>query len=159
MIRLGIILYGLSPLTEGKDCGICLPTLKPVMGLKGRITNIHTIDKGEGVSYGYAYIADKTTRVATIPIGYADGVSRNLSNKLEASLNGKKIKQIGRVTMDQMMFDITEVDEAKVGDIITLLGDDEGSYYSINTWAKILNTINYELTCRLKVRLPRIYVR
>ena len=61
--------------------------------------------------------------------------------------------------MDQMMFDITEVDEAKVGDIITLLGDDEGSYYSINTWAKILNTINYELTCRLKVRLPRIYVR
>lgn len=159
MIRLGIILYGLSPLTEGKNCGICLPTLKPVMGLKGRITNIHTIQKGEGVSYGYAYIADKTTRVATIPIGYADGVSRNLSNKLEASLNGKKIKQIGRVTMDQMMFDITEVDEAKVGDIITLLGDDEGNYYSIDTWAKILNTINYELTCRLKVRLPRIYVR
>ena len=61
--------------------------------------------------------------------------------------------------MDQMMFDITDVEEAKVGDIITLLGEDEDNYYSIDTWAKILNTINYELTCRLKVRLPRIYVR
>ena len=79
--------------------------------------------------------------------------------KIKAGLNGKKIKQIGRITMDQMMFDITDVEEAKVGDIITLLGEDEDNYYSIDTWAKILNTINYELTCRLKVRLPRIYVR
>lgn len=159
MVRLGIILYGLSPLTEGKNCGICLPDLKPVMGLKARITNIHTIQKGEGVSYGYAYIADKTTRVATIPIGYADGVSRNLSNKIEAGLNGRKIKQIGRVTMDQIMFDITDAKDAKVGDIITLLGNDENNYFSIDEWAKILNTINYELTCRLKVRLPKIYIR
>lgn len=159
MIRLGIILYGLSPLTEGKNCGIKLPELKPVMGLKARITNIHTIKKGEGVSYGYAFVADKETRVATIPVGYADGVSRNLSNKIEAGLNGKKIKQIGRVTMDQIMFDITNVEEAKIGDIITLLGQDENNYYSIDGWANILNTINYELTCRLKVRLPRIYIR
>jgi len=159
MVRLGIILYGLSPLTEGLNCNISLPKLKPVMSLKGRITNIHTMEKNEGVSYGWSYIANKNTRVATIPIGYADGVSRNLSNKIEAGLNGKKIKQIGRVTMDQMMFDITDVEGAKTGDIITLLGDDEGNYYSIDTWAKILNTINYELTCRLKVRLPKIYVR
>ncbi len=158
-VRLGIILYGLSPLTEGKNCGIELPELKPVMGLKARITNIHTIEKGEGVSYGYTYIADKKTRVATIPIGYADGVSRNLSNKIEAGLNGKKIKQIGRVTMDQIMFDITDIEDAKVGDTITLLGKDENNYYSIDKWANLLNTINYELTCRLKVRLPKIYVR
>lgn len=158
MIRLGIILYGLTPLTYGKDCGINLPKLKPVMGLKGRITNIHTIQKGDGVSYGHTYIADKPIRVATIPIGYADGVSRNLSNRIFASINGKMIKQIGRITMDQMMFDIDDID-AKVGDIITLLGKDENDYYSIDEWAKILNTINYELTCRLKVRLPRIYIR
>ncbi len=158
MIRLGIILYGLTPLTYGKDCGISLPKLKPVMGLKGRITNIHTIKKGEGVSYGHCYIADKPTRVATIPIGYADGVSRNLSNRIYASLNGKMIKQIGRITMDQIMFDIGDI-EAKTGDIITLLGKDKDDYYSVDEWAKILNTINYELTCRLKVRLPRIYVR
>ncbi len=158
MIRLGIILYGLSPLTYGKKCNIEIPKLKPVMGLKGRITNIHTIEKGDGVSYGYSYIAQKNTRIATIPIGYADGVSRNLSNRIFASLNGKMIKQIGRITMDQMMFDIEDI-EAKEGDIITLLGYDEKDYYSVDEWAKILNTINYELTCRLKVRLPRIYVR
>lgn len=158
MIRLGIILYGLTPLTYGKECLIEIPKLKPVMGLKGRITNIHTINKGDGVSYGYSYIADKPTKVATIPIGYADGVSRNLSNRIFASLNGRMIKQIGRITMDQMMFDIEDI-EAKEGDIITLLGKDENDYYSIDEWAKILNTINYELTCRLKVRLPRIFVR
>lgn len=158
MIRLGIILYGLTPITYGSNCDISLPKLKPVMGLKGRITNIHTIEKDEGVSYGHTYIAKKETRVATIPIGYADGVSRNLSNRIFASLNGKMIKQIGRITMDQMMFDITGLD-AKVGDVITLLGKDENDYYSVDEWAKILNTINYELTCRLKVRLARIYVR
>lgn len=158
MIRLGIILYGLTPLTYGSNCDIAIPRLKPVMGLKGRITNIHTIEKGEGVSYGHTYIANKETKVATIPIGYADGVSRNLSNRIFASLGGKMIKQIGRITMDQMMFDITGTD-AKVGDVITLLGKDENDYYSVDEWAKILNTINYELTCRLKVRLARIYVR
>jgi len=158
MIRLGIILYGLTPLTYGKTPCVELPKLKPVMGLKGRITNIHTVKKGEGISYGYTYIAQKDMRVATIPIGYADGVSRNLSNRIFASLNGKMIKQTGRITMDQMMFDISDI-KAEVGDIITLLGHDENDYYSIDEWAKILNTINYELTCRLKVRLPRIYVR
>lgn len=158
MVRLGIILYGLSPLSYGKTPVIKLPKLKPVMGLKARITNIHTIEKEEGVSYGYSFIAEKETKIGTIPIGYADGVSRNLSNRIFASLNGKMIKQVGRITMDQMMFDITGVD-AKVGDIITLLGKDENDYYSIDEWAKILNTINYELTCRLKVRLPKVYVR
>lgn len=158
MIRLGIILYGLTPLTYGKTPCVELPKLKPVMGLKGRITNIHTVKKGEGISYGYTYIAQKDTHIATVPIGYADGVSRNLSNRFFASLKGKMIKQVGRITMDQMMFDI-EDNKAQAGDIITLLGHDENDYYSIDEWAKILNTINYELTCRLKVRLPRIYVR
>ncbi len=159
MLRLGIILYGLSPLSYDNSSKFKLPDLKQVIGLKGRITNIHTIEKGEGVSYGHIFIADKKTRIATIPIGYADGVSRLLSGKIKASLNGKIIKQIGRITMDQMMFDIGDI-EAQNGDIITLLGDDEaGNFFSIDSWANLLNTINYELTCRLKVRLPRIYVR
>lgn len=159
MLRLGIILYGLSPLSYDNSSKFKLPDLKQVIGLKGRITNIHTIEKGEGVSYGHIFIADKKTRIATIPIGYADGVSRLLSGKIKASLNGKIIKQIGRITMDQMMFDIGDI-EAQNGDIITLLGDDEaGNFFPIDSWANLLNTINYELTCRLKVRLPRIYVR
>ena len=159
MLRLGIILYGLSPFGYNSELNSRLPDLKQIMGLKGRITNIHTIEKGDGVSYGHIFIADKKTRVATIPIGYADGVSRSLSGKIKASLNGRIINQIGRITMDQMMFDIGDI-EAQNGDIITLLGDDEhGNFLSIDSWARKLDTINYELTCRMKVRLPRIYVR
>lgn len=153
MVRMGIAIYGLYPDLE-KDL-LFRPELKQVMGLKGRITNIHTMSKGNGVSYGYTYIADKDIKVATIPIGYADGVPRALSNKIYGKLNGQKIKQIGNITMDQMMFDITGID-ANEGDIITLLDDQD---LSIDNWANILHTINYELTCRLKVRLPRVYVR
>ena len=159
MLRLGIILYGLTPLGYKNPKNSMLPDLKQVIGLKGRITNIHTIEKDDGVSYGHIFVADKKTRVATIPIGYADGVSRSLSGKIKASLNGKIINQIGRITMDQMMFDIGDI-EAQNGDVITLLGDNEaGNFFSIDSWAQELDTINYELTCRLKVRLPRIYVR
>ena len=124
MLRLGIILYGLTPLGYKNPKNSMLPDLKQVIGLKGRITNIHTIEK-----------------------------------EIKASLNGKIINQIGRITMDQMMFDIGDI-EAQNGDVITLLGDDEaGNFFSIDCWAQELDTINYELTCRLKVRLPRIYVR
>lgn len=155
MVRMGIAIYGLEPdLPEGVKFK---PDLKQVMGLKGRITNIHTMKKGQGISYGYSYVADKDIKVATIPIGYADGVPRALSNKIYAELNGYKIKQIGNITMDQMMFDITGID-ATEGDIITLLNDSDKDL-SIDNWAKIVGTINYELTCRLKVRLPRVYVR
>lgn len=155
MVRMGIAIYGLEPdLPEGVKFK---PELKQVMGLKGRITNIHMMKKGQGISYGYSYIADKDIKVATIPIGYADGVPRALSNKIFAELNGYKIKQIGNITMDQMMFDITGID-ATEGDIITLLNDSDKDL-SIDNWAKIVGTINYELTCRLKVRLPRVYVR
>lgn len=157
-IRLGIVIYGLTPLTEGVEPVVKIPNLSQLISVKGRITNIHTIKKGEGVSYGFKYIAKKDTKIATIPIGYADGVSRGLSGKIQGSLAGRLINQIGRITMDQMMFDITDID-ASIGDIITILGKDETNNLSVDNWAKILGTINYELTCRLKVRLPRIYVR
>ena len=155
MVRMGIAIYGLEP--DLPEQVKFRPKLKQVMGLKGRITNIHTMKCGEGISYGYSYIADNDIKVATIPIGYADGVPRVLSNKIFGELNGKKIKQIGNITMDQMMFDITGVDAVE-GDIITLLNDKDKDL-SIDNWAKIAGTINYELTCRLKVRLPRVYVR
>ena len=157
-IRLGITIYGLTPLTEGIKPVVELPELKQLIAVKGRITNIHTIKKGEGVSYGHIFKADRDTKVATVPLGYADGISRSLSEKIQGSINGKLINQIGRITMDQMMFDITGID-ANIGDVITILGYDEENFLSVDSWAKILGTINYELTCRLKVRLPRIYVR
>jgi alanine racemase len=124
------------------------------MSLKARIVNIHKAKDGEGVSYGHTYIAKGNRKIATIPLGYADGVPRGLSNKIFGTLNGKEIKQIGNITMDQMMFDITDID-ANLGDVITLLDEN----HPIDEWAKILGTINYELTCRLKVRLPRVYTR
>lgn len=153
MVRVGISLYGLYPDLPPKVN--YKPKLKQVMGLKGRITNIHEVKEGEGVSYSHKFIAYEPTRVATIPIGYADGVSRNLSNKIYGLLNGQKVRQIGNITMDQMMFDIADI-EARPGDVITLLDDKD---LSLDNWAEILDTINYELTCRLKVRLPRVYVR
>lgn len=152
MVRAGIGLYGLMP--DLPKCSTFKLSLKPVMSLKGRITRIHTMNANEGISYGHTFIADKEIKVATVPIGYADGVPRALSNKIYGMLNGEKVKQIGNITMDQMMFDITGLD-VKEGDVITLLG--EG--LTIDEWAKILGTINYELTCRLKVRLPRVYTR
>ena len=158
MSRAGIILYGLMP-DLPPSCK--LPSdfkIKPVMSLKTRIANIHTAPAGRGVSYSHTFKTTKDTTIATVPLGYADGIDRGLSNKLTAGICGKKIKQIGNITMDQMMFDITGID-AKEGDIITLLGQDGDNVFSIDEWAKILGTINYELTCRLKVRLPRVYTR
>ncbi len=153
MRRVGIALYGLYPDMPPDNKGF-YPDLKQVISLKGRIVHIHEAKDHEGVSYGHTYRAKGTRTIATIPIGYADGVSRGLSNKIYGVLNGHKVPQVGNITMDQMMFDITGVD-AEIGDVITLLDEQN----SIDEWAKILNTINYELTCRLKVRLPRVYTR
>lgn len=153
MLRIGIGLYGLAP--DYPDKEFKKPDLKPVMSLKGRVVHIHETGAPAGVSYCHTFKTDVPVKVATIPVGYADGVSRLLSNRITAELNGKKIRQIGNITMDQMMFDITGVD-ASVGDVVTLIGD---GAMTIDEWAKILGTINYELTCRLKVRLPRVYTR
>ena len=153
MRRVGISMYGLYP-DFPPGVKFDKPDLKQIISLKGRIVNIHKSYNGEGVSYCHTYISNGTRTIATVPIGYADGVSRNLSNKIYGEINGVKVPQIGNITMDQMMFDITGVD-AQIGDVITLLDEN----ISIDNWAKILNTINYELTCRLKVRLPRIYTR
>ena len=150
MRRVGIALYGLAP-----DYPPCLnqkPDLKPLISLKGRIVNIHTAKDGEGVSYSYTYRAHGNRIIATLPIGYADGVPRALSNRIFGLLNGHKVPQVGNITMDQMMFDITGVD-AQLGDIITLLDEEN----SVDNWANMLGTIIYEITCWLKFRLPRIY--
>ena len=156
MVRLGLALYGLIP--DLPDFAKTIPNLTPAMSLKGRIINIHIAHKNSGVSYSHTYTTDKETKIATIPIGYADGVDRRLSNKIYGIINGQKVPQIGNITMDQMMFDITGI-EANEGDIITLIGSDGNENISINVWAEKLGTINYELICRLKARLSRVYTR
>lgn len=159
MVRAGIGLYGLAPDLACPSTFKNHSCLSQVMSLKGRITRVHKMEVNEGISYGHTYVAKEDIDVATIPIGYADGVPRSLSNKIYGEVNGKKIKQIGNITMDQMMFDVSEV-YVKEGDVITLLGEaTEDINLSIDEWAKIVGTINYELICRLKVRLPRVYTR
>lgn len=152
MRRVGIALYGLYP--DFPDIEFRKPKLKQLISLKGRIVNIHTAKEGEGVSYCYTFVAKGERIIATVPIGYADGVPRLLSNKIKGVVNGVEVPQVGNITMDQMMFDITGV-KANIGDVIILLDEE----HSIDEWANILHTINYELTCRLKVRLPRVYTR
>lgn len=156
MARAGIGIYGLQPdvIPTCKK----IPELIPAMSLRGRIVNIHNAHPNSGVSYSHKYVTNKETTIATVPIGYADGVSRGLSGKIYGLLHGKKVPQIGNITMDQMMFDITDVN-ANEGDIITLIGKDGDEEISVNQWSDILNTINYELICRLKVRLSRVYTR
>jgi alanine racemase len=164
MVRAGIALYGLLPdLPSPPEFYPALDaqhhiSLKPVMSLKARVVHIHEICSDEGVSYGHSFVAEEAGKIATIPIGYADGVRRELSNKISGTIQScgslAVIPQIGNITMDQMMLDVTGVD-VKEGDVVTLLGEDR----TIDDWAKILGTINYTLTCGLKVRLPRVYTR
>lgn len=156
MVRVGIGISGMVPdLADEAEA----PNLKQVMSLKARIVHICEIEKDEGVSYGYSYVADEKRKIAVIPIGYADGVSRALSNKIQGIINGQKVAQIGNITMDQTMIDVTDIKDVKKGDIVTLLGQDGSEFISINEWAHLLHTINYEISCNLKVRLPRIYTR
>lgn len=147
MARVGIGIYGL------------VPDLKQAMSLRGRISHIQELPANSGISYDYSFITEKASKIATIPVGYADGVARNLSNRIYGLINGRKARQVGNITMDQMMFDVTDMENIGVGDIITLLGEDNGEFIPVSEWARKLNTINYEIVCRLRVRLPRVYTR
>ena len=144
LVRIGIGLYGEE-----------FNFLESLTSIKGRITRIQKVLKGEYVSYERIWKAEKDSIIATVPIGYADGIDRKLSNKIFGIYNNKKIQQVGTITMDQMMFDISEIKDPKVSDVITLTNNK----LPISSWAKTLNTISYELICRLKMRLPRVYTR
>jgi len=155
LVRCGLEIYGLQPDLPPE---VYRPSIKQVMSLKGRITHLHAAKPGEGVSYGHKYaVPDKEIIIATLPVGYADGVSRRLSGQICGVIKGHKVPQIGVITMDQMMFDVTGINDIQAGDIITLLGYDSDIFLSIDEWAKILGTINYEIPCLLKVRLPRVF--
>jgi alanine racemase len=108
------------------------------------------------MSYGYSFIAPQDMSVATVAIGYADGVPRGLSNRISVSLHQKQVAQVGTITMDQCLIDITHVPEANVGDVVTLIGNEDNA--SADHWAELLGTISWEILCGFKHRLPRITV-
>lgn len=152
MVRIGLYIYGLEPRTKSAD-------LKPAMSVRARINQIQTLPANEGVGYGHTWESPMESRLASIPIGYADGIDRRLSNNMIGLLHGKPINQVGRISMDQMLFDISKVSQAQEGDVITLIGNDENKRLDLSAWAQELDTITYELACRLRARLPRIYTR
>lgn len=155
MVRPGIITYGLSPSTELNG----MLSLKPAMELYSTITLVKEIVAGTSVSYGRKFIADKNMKIATVAIGYADGIERELSDKGFMLVCGKKAKIIGRVCMDQLMLDVTDIPNVKAGDIVTIVGTDGVNTISFDEMAEIGNTVNYEKICIIGKRVPRIYTR
>ena len=152
--RAGIILYGLHP-----DISLEIPEgLEPVMELKAVISHIKTVNKGDCISYGRTFRAEHEMKIATVTIGYADGYSRLLSSKGEILVHGKRCKITGRVCMDQLMIDISDVPEAKAGDIVTLIGKDGNDCITADELASIYGTIGYEVVCGISKRVPRIYI-
>lgn len=153
-VRVGLGLYGLSPAPHLQD----LVPLKPVLQVKARITHIKALETGAGVSYGHRFVAPHPMQIAVVGIGYADGVPRRLSNQLEVLIAGQRVRQLGAITMDQLMIDITALPQAQVGDTVTLLGQSHGQTITADDWAEASNTISWEILCGFKHRLPRLVV-
>lgn len=153
-VRPGIILYGLTP---APDLEIPID-LSPVLSLKSTVGMIKNSEIGNQFSYGRTYKAENPLKVATIPIGYADGYPRYLSNKGKVLINGQFANIIGRVCMDQILVDVTDIKNVNVGDTVTLIGKDGQNEITADDIAKIGNTINYEIVCGISQRIPRIYI-
>jgi alanine racemase len=154
LVRVGLALYGLYPAPHLR----LITTLKPVLQVKAKITQVKTIPSGTGVSYGYQFVSDRPMSIAVVGIGYADGVPRNLSNKLEVLIRGKRVRQIGAITMDQLMLDVSSITDIQVGEIVTLIGKDRTEEITADDWANALGTISWEILCGFKYRLPRILI-
>ena len=156
MCREGIILYGLKPSNE-VDLSL-IGGVKGVMSLRSHISFLKTVTEPTPVSYGCTYVAGPGTRVATVCAGYADGVSRLLSNRGQVLVRGVRCPVIGRVCMDQFMIDVTGVPEAAVGDTVTIFGRDGDDEITADDVADLIGTIGYEVTCLITPRVPRVYM-
>ena len=154
MVRVGLAIYGLYPANHLQNH----IKLQPVLQLKARVTQVKTIAAGTGVSYGHHFIAPQEMRLAVVGIGYADGVPRRLSNQMQVLIRGQRVPQIGAITMDQIMLDVSSIPDLQEGEIVTLLGEQGKEQISADDWANCLNTISWEILCGFKHRLPRVAV-
>lgn len=155
MVRLGIMMYGLYP-SEEINRGY---KLYPAMELKSSISFIKDVDKGFTVSYGSTFTAERATKIATVPVGYADGYPRYLSNNGEVIIKGIRCPIIGRVCMDQFMVDISAVPNAAVGDGVTLIGTDGNETITVEDLSDPVYRFNYEFSCLISKRVPRVYIK
>lgn len=155
-VRAGITIYGIYPSNEVERD---IVKLIPAMELKSHISYIKTVEPGAAFSYGGTFTAKKEMKVATIPVGYADGYPRSLSNKGWVLIHGKKAPILGRVCMDQFMVDITKISDAKAGDEVTLIGKDGKEFISIEKFGDLSGRFSYEFACDISKRVPRVYIK
>lgn len=154
LARAGISMYGLYPSDEVDQNAV---DLKPVLSLISHVTFVKTVEPGTAISYGGTFVADKTMRVATIPVGYGDGYPRSLSNKGFVLIHGKRARILGRVCMDQFMVDVTDIPGVKFMDRVILAGEDGNDRIMVDELAGLSGRFNYEFVCCLGKRIPRVY--
>ncbi len=155
MVRAGIVLYGFAPSEKLKD----KLSLEPIMRLKTMVSYVKEIKKGTTVSYGRTFTADRNMKIATVPVGYADGYIRAFAKDGYMFIKGQKAKIIGRICMDQTLLDVTDIEGVEIGNVCVLFGNGRGgepTAYDVAAWG---NTINYEIVCSVSKRVPRLYRR
>ncbi|MGI6254270.1 MAG: alanine racemase [Acutalibacter sp.] len=156
MVRAGIVIYGLYPSGALRN----RPDLAPVLSLKSVVSHVKTVKPGATISYGRKFTADQEMKVATVPVGYADGYPRILSAKgAQVLISGKRCPILGRICMDQLMADVSALPEVQVGDTVTLIGRDGDEEISADELAALEGSINYEVVCGLSKRVPRVYLK
>lgn len=156
LVRAGISTYGLYPSEEVNKENV---HLKPAMELKSHIAFVKEVEPGTPISYGGTFVSSEKMKVATIPVGYADGYPRNLSNTGYVLIRGEKAPILGRVCMDQFMVDVTHIEGANFGDKVTLIGRDGDEVIAVEDLSEFSGRFNYEFVCDLGKRIPRVYVK
>lgn len=155
-VRAGIILYGYYPSSEVKRENL---SIRPALTLKAKIAHVKELESGMYISYNRTYKTSRKSKIATIPIGYADGYIRSLKHNAKVIVNGKFAPIVGNICMDQFMIDVTDIDNVNAGDEVILLGESNGVKFNADDIAKCMNSINYEVLCLLKNRVPRAYIK
>lgn len=156
LVRAGISTFGLYP---SEDVHKDKVRLKPALALKSHVANVKNIETGTPISYGGSFVSEQPMKIATIPVGYADGYPRNLSNVGYVLIRGKKAPIVGRVCMDQFMVDVTDIDGVSFGDNVTLIGRDGNETITVEDLSELSGRFNYEFICDLGKRIPRVYVK
>ena len=154
MVRSGIVTYGMYPSDE-VDPGLL--DLRPALRWESRITHLKTLEPGREIGYGGTYTTTRPTKVATIPVGYADGYRRNLSGRFHVLIRGKKAPILGRICMDQMMVDVTQIPDVQPNDLVVLVGRDGNEQITVEEIAARGDSFNYEFVCGINRRVPRVY--
>ena len=156
MVRSGIVTYGMYP---SEEVAPELLELKPALSWHSRVTHVKLLEPGRPISYGGTFVTEKPTVVATVPVGYADGYRRSLSNRFYVLIRGKRAPILGRVCMDQMMVDVTDIPDVQINDRVVLVGCDGEEQITMEAIAAVADSFNYEFVCGISRRVPRFYYR